>query len=206
MVKRSLISWMSVLLVASCVVGCGAGKSQVDSPKLDPTGTTERVFKEFDKNSDGKLAKDELQTCPGLLSSVERFDDDKDGAISKSEFQAKLTDIERQGASLVTFNCVVQRGGVALQGATVKFVPESFLADFVKPASGVTGQDGLVVPSIPDEDLPAEFRGKVRGVPCGIFRVEVTHPSIAIPAKFNTQTTIGRLVSRRDHDTLTINL
>lgn len=182
------------------------GKSSVGLPKLDPAGTTERVFKEFDKNNDQKLSKDELQSCPGLLTSIDRFDQDRDHAISNAEFKSKLSEIEQQGASLVSFSCIVQRGGIPIQGATVKLVPEAFMADLVKPASGVTDQEGITVPSVPEEDLPKEVRGKVRGVPCGIFRVEVTHPSVAIPAKFNTQTTIGRLVSRRDHDTLTINL
>ena len=53
--------------------------------------------------------------------------------------------------------------------------------------------------------MPEEYRGRVQGVHCGIFRVVVTHPNVDIPAKYNTQTELGRIVSRRDHDTLTIN-
>jgi hypothetical protein len=102
--------------------------------------------------------------------------------------------------------CAVRRGGQPIEGATIKFVPEGFLAGAVGTATGVTGPDGTAVPSVADDDLPREIRGKVRGVPSGVFRIEVMHPSISVPAEFNTETKLGRLVTRRDHDTLMIDL
>ena len=164
------------------------------------------ALKEFDANGDQKLGKDELQKCPGLLAAIGQFDQDRDGTISPNELETKLSEMEKQGAGLVAMTCVVRCGGQPIEGATVNFVPEGFLAGAVKTATGVTAQDGTAVPSVADDDLPSEIRGKVHGVPSGVFRVEVTHPSVSIPAKFNTETTIGRLVTRRDHEPLTIDL
>ena len=65
----------------------------------------------------------------------------------------------------------------------------------IKPAAGVTERDGMTRPSVADEELPAEYRGRVRGIHCGVFRVMVTHPQIDIPSKYNTQTELGRIIS-----------
>jgi len=45
----------------------------------------EQMFKRFDKNSDGKLSKDELP--PQLAERLLKADTDKDGAVSKSELE-----------------------------------------------------------------------------------------------------------------------
>lgn len=201
-----MVGCSALLAFVSLVVGCGKGKPIASGANIDAAQITSQVFKAFDKNGDQKLSKDELVNCPGLMSSIDRFDQNKDGAISTEECQGKFSELERQGASLVAVTFVVRRNGVPVQGATVKLVPESFMGDQSKTASGVTDQDGSTVPSIPDEDIPSEYRGKIRGAPTGIFRVEVTHPSIPIPAKFNTQTTLGRIISRREHEDMVISL
>ena len=188
------------------VCGCGGSPSGIAPPKFDPAGSAARALKEFDANGDQKLGKDELQKCPGLLAAFGQFDQDRDGTISANELETKLSDIEKQGAGLVAITCVVRRGGQPIEGATVRFVPEGFLAGAVTTATGVTAADGTTNPSVADDELPSEIRGKVRGVPSGVFRVELTHPSISVPAKFNSETTIGRLVTRRDHETLMIDL
>lgn len=188
------------------ILGCNGTPAGITRPKFDPAGSTARALKEFDANGDQKLNKDELQKCPGLLAAIGKFDQDRDGTISAGELETNLREIEKQGAGLVAMTCDVRRGGQPIEGATVKFIPEGFLAGAVNTATGVTGPDGSATPSVADDDLPQEIRGKVRGVPSGVFRVEVTHPSISIPAKFNTETTVGRLVTRRDHDPLMIEL
>jgi hypothetical protein len=45
----------------------------------------------------------------------------------------------------------------------------------------------------------------VHGIHCGVFRVEITHPNVAIPEKYNTKSELGRLVTRRDREPLTVN-
>ncbi len=188
------------------VVGCSRAPTGIAPPKLNPGDTAARALSEYDSNGDQMLTKKELQECPGLLASIDRLDKDGNDSISASELESELSEIEKQGAGLVAISCLVRRNAQPLEGATVKFVPETFLADLIKPASGITARDGTTSPSVADEELPREYRGRLHGVNCGIYRVVVTHPSFEVPAKFNTHTTIGRIITRRDHETLTIDL
>ena len=80
--------------------------------------------------------------------------------------------------------------GRPLSGATVKLIPEKYLGDEIKAAVGVTNDGGSATMRIPDEDLPEAQRGIV-GVHYGTYKVEITHPTMKIPAKYNTQTTLG---------------
>ena len=43
---------------------------------------------------------------------------------------------------------------------------------------------------IAEEDLPESQKGMV-GIHNGTYRVEITHPEVSIPAKYNTETTLG---------------
>jgi hypothetical protein len=188
------------------LAGCSRGPSGVYAPEWDATAAAERALSEYDSNGDHKLSRDELKSCPGLLSALKRFDADGDSAISASELTATLKEIREQQGALVEVTCSVTRGGKPLEGATVTFVPEAFMGPGFKPESGVSGSDGTAFPTVAEEELPKELRGRVHGVHCGVFRVTVTHPHVDIPSKYNTQTKIGRIVSRRDHEALTIDL
>ncbi len=142
---------------------------------------------------------------PSTQTSIGPFDGDGDASISADELKSKLQEIRQNEAALVEVTCVVTRNGQPLEGATVRLVPEAFLGEAVKLATGITARDGTTFPTVAEEELPSEYRGRVFGVHCGIYRVVVTHPQVDIPAKFNTQTQLGRIVTRRDRDPLTIN-
>jgi hypothetical protein len=184
--------------------GCTGESTVVADPGLDPAVVTDRTLKEYDANGDKKLSRDELKKSPGLFSAIEVVDSNRDGSISSDELKAVLQDV-LQGA-LVELSCTVTLAGVPLQGATVELVPESFLPDTITPASGVTDRDGNTYLSVGAKELPAQLRDKLKGVHCGIYRVIVTHPSAAIPARYNTQTELGRIVSRSVRGPLRINL
>ncbi len=186
------------------LAGCDRAPAGIALPEWDPASATDRALAEYDSNGDHKLSRDELKKCPGLLSARDRFDQDGDGSISGDELKSKLQELRQQEAALVEITCVVTRNNQPLEGATVKFVVESFLGEAFKPASGVTVRDGTTFPTVPEEELPREYRGRVYGVHCGIYRVFVTHPQVDIPAKYNTETELGRIITRRDHDTLRI--
>jgi hypothetical protein len=193
-------------LLGLALAGCTGGPAEIATPEWDPATATQRALADYDSNVDQKLSREELKKSPGLLSAIDRFDQDRDGAISADELTSKLHEIRQQDAAVVTITCIVTRNSQPLEGATVTFVPEAFMGEDTKPATGITDRSGTTFPSIADEELPEEYRGRVRGVHCGVFRVVVTHPSLPVPAKYNTQTTLGRIVSRRDHETLTVNL
>ena len=171
------------------------------------SGSSSRsALAEYDSNGDRKLSGGELKRCPGLLSGIRTFDVDGNGSISHDELQTKLGELKQEQAALVEITCEVTRNGRPLEGATVKFVPESFMGDDLKPAVGITTRDGTAFPTVADEELPEEYRGRVHGIHCGVFRVVVTHPNVDIPDKYNTKTELGRLVTRRDRESLTIHL
>lgn len=191
-------------LLGCFLVGCSAKPSGIASVSLDPIAATALAMEQLDSNADQKLSKDELKTSPGLLSAISQFDRDSDGSISAEELSAALGGFLSQDASLVAIDCVVNHNERPLEGAKVEFIPEAFLDGAIKPASGVTAANGTASPSIPEQDIPEEFRGRIKGVSGGIYRVVVTHPSVEIPAKYNTQTELGRIVTRRDNAPLVV--
>ena len=80
--------------------------------------------------------------------------------------------------------------GKPLDGAEVKFVPERFLGNRMIVATGKTDENGMARVSIPTSGQPSD----PPGVPQGFYRVEITKPGLDIPAKYNTQTVLGREV------------
>jgi hypothetical protein len=165
---------------------------------------TDRAVSKYDSNGDQKLSREELKLSPGLLAAINLLDRNGDGSISSDELKAMLLEIEQQQAALVEIPCTVTRNNRPLAGAKVELVPETFLGNAIKPASGITDRDGTTYLSVDAEELPEALRNRVKGVHCGIYRVVVTHPSVNVPVKYNTQTELGRIVSRRDYGPLTV--
>jgi hypothetical protein len=89
--------------------------------------------------------------------------------------------------------------GQPLAGAQVLFEPEAFLGDEIKKATGTTNQFGDVAPVIAKEDranptLPG-------GVHFGLYKVRISKQAggkETIPARYNSETTIGQEVSYDD--------
>ena len=80
--------------------------------------------------------------------------------------------------------------GRPLDGANVRFVPETFLGPNIPTATGVTDQNGVAMLSIPTGGV-----GGPPGVPPGFFRVEITKRGPKIPAKYNKETIFGQEVA-----------
>jgi hypothetical protein len=70
------------------------------------------------------------------------------------------------------------RQGQPLSGATMRFVPESFLGAAVESAVATTDSNGGASPSIPDDRLPAGLQG-LNMMQVGVYRVEIEHPALA---------------------------
>lgn len=195
--------WQTVWL-GLALVGCSSGTKDATIPKFDPAAATAAAQAEFDANGDGKFSEEELKKSPGLTAARGVFDSDNDGSLSVDELKAGLQQFHLEGASLVTLSCHVTHNGEPLEGATVALVPEPFMGEALKPATGVTTRSGGAALSVADEEIPAAVRGKVQGAHCGIFRVVVTHPTVKVPAKYNEQTELGRVVSRRNNEPVTV--
>jgi hypothetical protein len=127
---------------------------------------------------------------------VGKYDSDGDGKVSREEIRARFQTWGNQKLAFMGASFVVQLDGQPLDGATVNFVPEPYLGENVKPASGMTGPTGLARLQHADEFLPKTANGRViPGVFGGTYKIEVTHPSRTIPAKYNTATEIGEEIA-----------
>ena len=87
-------------------------------------------------------------------------------------------------------HCKVTHNGKALAGATVTFVPEPFLGGGMQKGTGTTSSAAVANIVSPYAADPA-----IRGMSPGFYRVEITKSGEKIPAKYNTQTTLGAEVA-----------
>jgi len=174
-------------ILASC------GPPRVKLPPLKPAQAARQAMTTYDADGNGSLSPDELEKCPGLRASLPTMDTDADGNLSAGEISERLKSQRATGLALTSVSCMVYLRGRPLEGATVRFVPEDFLGDGIQTAAGKTGRGGSAALAIPGEELP--------GIHCGLYRVEISKLDQAgaetIPARYNTDTTLGQEVSQR---------
>jgi hypothetical protein len=174
--------------------GCFYRAQRAEAPSIDASAAADKAMELYDKNHDGFLDKKELEACPGLLLSLKVYDADGDGKISRDELKARIASWKTTSAAMSTVDTKTTLDGRPLVGATIKFVPESYLEGALHPGTGETNQNGATTISISPEFLPPNLK-RIRAMNAGTYKVEITHPTISIPEKYNKQTTLGREVS-----------
>jgi hypothetical protein len=184
--KRSPLVYLILLFFS---LGCSGRPGRVHPPNVDADEAAQAAIEQLDKNLDGQLADAELQAAPGLAAAKDRYDADHSGALGVEEIAAGIRRWSegQVGAAAVAY--MLQLDGRPLPGAQVKAIPEPFLGEALKPATGI---DGYL--AVAPEDRPANAP-KLPLILPGLYRIEITHPSVKIPAKYNTQTTLGLEVS-----------
>lgn len=195
----SMRTLAALICFGPLLTGCNRGPTPIQVPDFDPVTASRQAIDIYDKDHNGELSKDELAACPGILANLDAYDTNKNGSVSAEEIEARLTPLRRSGVGLTQLVIEVRMNGRPLQGADVKLVPEPYLGPNVKPAYGTTSRRGIAVMDIRDEDLPASEKG-VTGVHYGTFKIEVTHATRMIPAKYNTATTLGYETQRGSPD------
>ena len=179
------------LIVALCLVaGCNQGPGTISPPDVDASSAAAGAVELYDKNADGQLSKDEWSASPALVAVAASYDKSGDGTLSDEEIIAGISAWEQSGVGARTVPFMVRWNGRPLPGATVRLAPAPFLDDAVKVASGETGPGGAGQLSLAAEDRPRNAPNIPLMQP-GLYHVEITHPSTKIPAKYNTQTTLG---------------
>jgi hypothetical protein len=172
------------------VCGCSGGQERIKPPRIFPTAATRQAFELYDTNHDGKLSQEELTKCPGVLISIDRYDANHDKQIDQEEFKSHLTSLLKGGTGATQLACVVSYQGKSLAGAKVMLEPEPYLGTDIQSAEGVTSNAGIADVGMPPEKAPAALKA-MKLIQYGTFKVRITHPSISIPAKYNTETTLG---------------
>jgi hypothetical protein len=156
----------------------------------------------YDTNHDGFLDANELEKVPGLKAALNRLDKDHDGKLSKEEIADRITYWANSRAGRVAVRVRVTHNGEPLSGARVVLEPEKFLGDAILSGSDTTSEMGVANISAPSDANP-----QVRGLSPGFYRVEITKDDEMIPAKYNTETTLGAEASSDDeHDRLVFDL
>lgn len=175
-------------------VGCSGKPTGVDVPDIKPAEAAEAILAKYDSDSDGQLSRNELSNCPALSDALDRYDENADREISGDELTKRFTVWREGGLGISSLACRINFKGRPLEGAEISFIPETGFEDALQPAHGTTDDSGIAMLSIDASHMPADAHNML-GVQQGLFRVEITHPSVNIPAKYNAETELGKEVS-----------
>ena len=180
----------AALLISLVAIGCSGAPRRIHPPAIDAAEAAATALEAYDSNGDGQLQAQEMKACPAFVESLKAYDTNTDGALSAEEIEHGIDrwQAQKMGATSLAFQ--VKWNGRGLEGAIVKLIPEKFLGEDVKPASGTTRGSGRGYLGIAAEDLPSGAP-RVPIVQPGLYRVEITHPSVPIPAKYNSSSTLG---------------
>jgi hypothetical protein len=177
-----------ILMLAGA--GCSRGPAAVPPPYIDADGAADEAIELYDANHDDALGKNELANCPAVAGKLAVYDQNGNGSVERDEIAKRLTQLLSSNIALTRLQCRVKYRGRPLRDATVTLEPEAYLGDEVRTATGVTDERGVAAPSIPKEDMPENLR-RMAYVHCGTFKVRITHPTIKLPARYNTATELG---------------
>jgi hypothetical protein len=182
---------LPVLLVV-LALGCGGAQTAPEvqpPPSYDPDALAAAALAEYDANKNGTLDGAELDACPALKGALAGLDTDRDGKLSKAELRARFAEYAAARTGSVGLTATVTLDGQPLPDATVQFVPEAFMASLLQEATGKTGADGTV-------SAFTVGGAQVAGLQPGFYKVRITRDGGSqLPARYNTQTTLGFEVS-----------
>lgn len=191
-----------MLFGAACLVaaiGCSSGPSRIEPPSISASGAASEAMETYDKDGDGAIAGAELDAAASLKASMATLDTNKDGKVQEEEIVARIESWQETGGGSTLIPSRVTMDGKPVVGATVTFEPEAFLGDEMRTAVGETLSQGTTEVSIPKAE-----RGSPDwppGIQLGFFKVRISkqvNGAESIPAKYNTETTLGQQISGDD--------
>lgn len=184
-------------LCLAAVVGCSNSPPAIDPPDIEPASIAAAAISQYDANGDQIIDESELANAPSLSFSADRIDVNADGQMTSEEIEQFVeTHWVESGSGLIRLKCRVMMNGQPVDGATVVFEPEQFMGGAIVPASGVT-QGGTARIDVADEDRPDS---NAHGAQNGLYLVRISYKQGGqelIPAKYNTETTLGCEVAKR---------
>jgi hypothetical protein len=141
----------------------------------------------YDTNHDGKISGEELGKCPAIKAAIAQIDPSGKGEVTADMITARLNKVIESKLGRMSLGCRVTRSGQPFPGATVTFVPETFLGSAVKPATGTTDANGMAMLATATTEAPPAGQRAVSGVVPGLYRVVITKQGMDIPAKYSTE-------------------
>jgi uncharacterized protein YceK len=178
--------FLLALALAGTVAGCSkVVQSERPRPTYDAQGIAQAALSSYDKNKNGQIDGAELDACPGLRAALPALDKNKDRSLSASEIKERVEYYAALGE--VNLTITVNLDDRPLAGATITVEPEPFMGTSLKTATATTDKDGSAGLFLMDG-------GSFVSLPAGLYRIRVTKEGMNIPARFNTQTTLGREV------------
>lgn len=183
-----------IFLIFAPIVGCSGRPGAVGLPNVDPSTAAGAAIDELDRSGDGQLSKDEWSASAPLASVATQYDGNQDGNLSSDEIAAGIARWIQTGVGARQVPFTVVLDGRGLSGATVRLVPAPFLGLGLKGAFGETSASGSGMLNMAPEDRPKNAPNIPLMQP-GLYEVQITHPARPIPAKYNTQTTLGIEIS-----------
>jgi hypothetical protein len=176
--------------VLPTVVGCSRGPARVEAPGIDSDSAADKAIELYDTNHDQSLSDHELTRCPGIRMMLSLYDEDGNRSVDRGEIARRLSSLLKNRVGLTQLRSRVMYRGRPLPDATVVFEPESYLGDEVQVAQGTTNAHGSAQMGVSEEYLPENVRS-MKLVHYGTYKVRITHPKIKLPAKYNSETTLG---------------
>ena len=188
-----------VIALTAATVGCRYRLPALKPPKFDPEATAVAALEQYDTDSDGRISGGELKAAPSISFALDRIDSDGDDEVTTVELarmiQEKWIDA---GGGVIRVKAVVTLNRRELDGATITFEPEDFLGNVIHAATGVTDANGFAAMSMAPEHMP--HKNVRSGVAPGLYLVRISKmvdDRELIPAKYNTETTLGVEVAMR---------
>jgi len=198
--RPALTLCLTSLVAANCLlIGCSRGPTPISAPKFDSSGVASRAMAIYDTDGDGYLAGEELENAPGIKAALTNLDADGDGKVSAEEIANRVRTWQQMNVGLMSISCEVHLDGYPLEGATVLFDPEEFLGGAIQQAIGETSVAGIAYPTVPKEKRPSADTPP--GIQAGIYLVRISkevNGKETIPARYNTETTLGQEVAKDD--------
>jgi hypothetical protein len=167
-------------LLATAFSGCDGRPARISPPKVKPAVAAAAAMSLYDVNQDGAISGDELDKCPSLRTIA------KDGKVTADMIASYFDRWQKAMVGRVNVSVIIQHNGRPLPKASVKLVPEKFMGAGITLGTGMTNEFGGAGVSVPTADPSVPT-----GMTPGFYRLEVAKDGESIPAKYNTETTLG---------------
>lgn len=182
--------WCGLTLLT--LLGCSGRPARIMPPDINAVQAGKDAIAEYDKNGNGAVDGAELAAVPAFTAAMKELDKNSDNQISADEITERINAWKASKIGIMSLFVRVMLDGKPLKNATVEFIPEKFLGPAVKPAKGVTGDDGSVACRVDDPSLDK----RIAGAQCGFYKVVITGGDKTVPSKYNTSTTLGAEVAQ----------